>query len=221
MELSDFILYVKRDFKRTDKDSEILQAYNDMIKWLSIKMPIGDYKYQSYVTTTRGVEDYETPCDMMHLYHPIRLLDGNNTVDSGFPLHHWTKNEYDFKEPNPNRDNPPLGRPSGYTVWSRSILLTPVPDLATYILEINWSKRPVAQANATDVPLLGSEYDEVLKWGTLERLYAGMQRYDEAVYWGSKIHDADDKPSGSLRDLLQEEVSREGEGISNVRANNL
>ncbi len=220
MELSDFKAYVLRDFKRTDKDVELVQAYNDMIKWISVKMPIGDYKFQSYVPTSIGIEDYELPCDLLHLFHPIKLIDGANLL-GGYPLEHISKNDYDIREPNPNGSNPALSKPSAYTVWSRSILLTPVPDLATYVMEINWGKRPVNQVVNADTPSLGNEYDEVLKWGTLERLYAGMQRYDEAVYWGSKFHDADDKPSGALRDLLQAEISREGEAISNIKANRL
>lgn len=221
MQLSDFITYIKRDFKRTDKDTEILNAYNEMIKWLSIKLPVGDYKYQSYVTTSVGIEDYELPAELLHLYHPAKLLLGTNSTDDGFPLHHITKAEYDIREPNPNRNNPQTSRPDSYTVWSRSILLTPIPDLATYIMEINWSKRPVAQSALTDVPQLGSEYDETLKQGTLERVYAGMGQIDMAAYWGSKYHDAKGEPSGILIDLLEEETAREGNAIGHVRPNAL
>ena len=37
MELSDFKTYVKYDFKRTDKDTELVQAYNDMIIWVAMQ----------------------------------------------------------------------------------------------------------------------------------------------------------------------------------------
>lgn len=220
MELSAFKTYVKRDFKRTDKDTEIARAYNDMLKWLSIKMPIGDYKLQSYVETSIGIEDYELPCNLIQLQHPIKLIDGAN-LNGGFPLENISKAEYDIREPNPNGSNVNKGKPTAYTIYSRSILLTPVPDLASYVMEINWSKRPVDQIVDTDTPLLGIEYDELLKWGTIERLYAGMQRYDEALYWGSKYHDQDDEPIGILRDLFSLESSREGTTISQVRNNNL
>lgn len=221
MTLSDFKTYVKRDFKRTDKDTEILTAYNDTIRWLSSKMAVGDYKYQSFVNTTVGIEDYELPSNMLHLFHPIKLLLGSNSGDEGFQLDFITKSAYDLREPNPNRNNPQTGRPSAYTIWSRSILLTSIPDSSSYILEINWSKRPVDQASSTDTPSLPQEYDEILKWGTLERLYEGMGQYDVALYWGNKYHDLEDKPKGLLRDLFEEEIGREGDAIGQIQNNNL
>lgn len=221
MELNDFVTYVKRDLKRNDKDTEIIRAYNDMLRWLGAKFPIGDYKFQSYVTTTEGVEDYELPIDLAHLLHPIRLLDGNNSSDNGAPLRRITKAEYDVMEPNPNRNNPSKGKPSHYTVYSRSILLTPIPDAVGYILEIPWSKRPATQAVLTDVHFFGVEYDETLKYGTLERVYEGLQQYDIAQYWAAKYKDPEGKPIGMLADLLRNEVSREGEAISVIRPNML
>ncbi len=221
MDLTEFTAYVLRDFKRTDKTTELVQAYNDMLRWLSAKMPIGDYKFTSYVTTSVGVEDYELPCNLLHLIHPIMILDGSQTNDSGYPMDHLTLDQYRNREPNPNRANPSTSKPQGYTIFSRSILLTPVPDKATYVMEIAWGKRSADQVVSSDVPSLGEEYDEILKWGTLERLYAGMQRYDEAVYWGSKFHDADDQPAGHLKTLLLAETAREGEAIGRIENNNL
>lgn len=221
MQLSDFIVYVKRDFKRTDKDTEIIRAYNDMLTWLSAKFPIGDYKFQSYVLTSPGVEDYELPVNLAHLIHPIRLLDGSNSSDNGAPLNHISKEEYDRREPNPNRNNPSTSKPDSYTVYSRSILLTPIPDLSTYVLEIPWSKRPNTQAQDTDLHSFGTEYDETLKFGTLERLYDGMQQYDVAAYWASKYKDSEGMPIGMLKDLLNNEISREGEAVTIVRPNQL
>jgi hypothetical protein len=221
MQLSDFLTYVKYDFKRTDKDTELTQAYNDTINSISLLMPHGNYKYQSWIYTIIGQEDYPLPSNMIHLIHPIRLLDGTGSNDSGYPLEKLTKDEYDEVEPNPNRTNPSTGKPWGYTVFSRSILLTNIPDKATYLLEINWSKRVVAQAATTDQSLLGAEWDEILKWGTLFRVFAGMERFDEANYWRSMYEDSEGNPIGMLRRLLDIEKEIEGRAVGQVKFNAL
>src|SRR3990167_6584292 len=106
MQLSSFLTYVKYWFKRTDKDTEITQAYNDVLNWVSTRMPHGNYKFQSYVNTTAGVEDYALPSNIIHLIHPIRFLIGSGSSDSGYPMDNLSKEEYDATEPNPNRTNP-------------------------------------------------------------------------------------------------------------------
>lgn len=224
MELADFIDYVQLDFARQDSEDKIIQAYNDMIVWVAAQMPNSNYKFQSYVTTSIGIEDYPLPTNLLHLIHPVRLLLGTGASDEGYTLNKLTKEEYDNFEPNPNRSSPSTGRPSAYTVFSRCILLTPVPDLATYILEINWAKRPTAQSADADTTSLGTEWDEVLKYGTMERLHEGLGLYDEAQYWGSKYHmrvGYDDVPVGLCRKLLEIEKSIEGNEVGCIRNNNL
>lgn len=223
MELQDFLTYTKLDLKREDKDTEITQAYNDMIVWVAVQIPHGNYKFQSYVNTVVGVEDYALPPNIIHLLHPVRLLLGAGTTDSGFSLEHLTKEEYDIIEPNPNRSSPSTGRPGSYAVFSRSILLTPVPDRATYVLEINWTKRPTTLSADDDRPDLGSEWDEVLKWGTLERVYAGLGQWDESTLWGNKYHaiapNGDDMSVGMCKKLFDNERDSEDRHIGQVESN--
>ena len=225
MELSDFVDYVGLDFKRTDKETELIQAYNDMINWVSLQMPHSGYKFQSYVSLTVGVDDYPLPCDLVHLIHPAKLIIGTGPSDSGYPLDYISKQEYDSIEPNPNRSSPYSGRPAKYTVFNRNILLTPPPDSAAYLLEINWAKRKTTLTDDTDMPHLKPEWDEVLKWGTLERLYAGLGLTQESTFWGSKYHaitsEGNDFPVGVCRTLLYLERNREGTEIGIVVPNNL
>ncbi len=225
MQLSDFKTYVKYDFKRTDKDTELVQAYNDMLNWLACQMPHSGYKFQSYITTSVGIEDYGIPGTAIHILHPIKLILGTGATDSGYLLDHISKEEYDRIEPNPNAATPAKSRPAKYTIFDRCILVTPIPDLATYILEINWSKRRTAMSADADLPAIGSEWDEVLKNGTLERLYAGIGMIEEATYWGNKYHaitsEGDDVPVGLCRKLLEIEKNREGTQVGQVCYNDL
>lgn len=222
MQLSDFVTYVKQDFKREDKDTEIIQAYNDMVNWVSVVIPHAGYKYQSYINTTVGVEDYALPENLIHLIKPIRLLLGTGAGDSGYELDDITKQEYDFREPNPNRSVVPMGRPSAACIFSRSILLTPIPDLATYLIEINWTKRRTVLSLDAETTNLGSEWDEVLKHGVLERVMAGLGLYEESQFWGSKYHQSNngvDMPVGLCGLLVQIERDREFSAVGRIRNN--
>ena len=220
MILSAFKTYVLQDFKRTDKDTELVQAYNDAIIDIATRMPHGGYKYQSYVPTVSGQEDYALPSDVIHLIHPAKLLEGSGTNDSGYPMDFISKQEYDLLEPNPNRTDPPTGKPIKYCVFSKSILLSPVPD-AIYIIEIDWSKRPTALSGNSDVHTLGSEWDEALKQMVLARLNAGIELFAEAQYWESRYQDPYGNPIGMLRRLLDLEKEREYKAVSSIKNNNL
>lgn len=219
MQLSSFKTYTRRDFKRTDKDTELVRAYNDMITWIATQMPHGNYKYQSYLSVVSGQEDYPLPSTLIHLIHPVRYLDGLATNDSGYPLEHITKEEYDNRESNPNRSNPSTGKPSAYTIYSRSILLTPIPNTSSDIIEINWAKRPTELSADGDTPDLPSEWEEVLKWGTLERLYAGIGMLQEANYWASLYRDAEFNPIGYAKKLFDAERDRESYSVGQVQNN--
>jgi hypothetical protein len=131
-----------------------------------------------------------------------------------------SKQEYDLLEPNPNRTDPPSGKPIKYCVFSKSILLSPVPD-AVYIIEIDWSKRPTALSGNSDVHTLGSEWDEALKQMVLARLNAGIELFAEAAYWESRYQDPYGNPIGMLKRLLDIEKEREYKAISSVKNNNL
>lgn len=226
MQLSDFITYVVRDFdNRTDKNTQIIQAYNDMIKWVAAQMPHGGYKFSSYINTIANVEDYPLPSNLIHLLHPIRFLLSLSGNAAGYPLEYLgSKRAYNEWEPNPNRSVPVVGQPAAYCVYSRSILVTPIPDAATYLLEIDWTKRPVDQSANSDTTNLGSEWDEVLKHGTLERLYAQIGMYDVAQYWASRYKaqvGSDEVPVGLCKILLDIERDREGSAVGNIKNNSL
>ncbi len=225
MQLSAFKTYVKLDLKRTDKDTEIVQSYNDMINWVSLQMPHSGYKFQSWINTIVGTEDYGIPAQAIHVIHPLKLIIGSGPSDSGYPMTHISKEEYDRIEPNPNRSSPQTGRPTKYTIFDRCILVTPLPDVATYLIELNWGKRHTTLSADADLHELGSEWDEVFKQGTLERVYAGMGMYEESNYWGSKYHaitsEGDDVPVGMCRKLFDIEKNREGRNIGFVQYNDV
>jgi len=182
---SGFLTYVKYDFKRDDKDTEIIQAYNDTIRHLSGLKPLEGRKFTSYITLTAGREDYVLPTTLDHLIHPVRIIEAAN-LRSGYPLNHITRQAWSAKYPNPNTTDTTVltkSMPVDYCVYENSIHTGPVPDLSTYVLEIDWARISTTQAAASDVQPLGESWEEVIKWGTLFRLYAGLGLDDESSKW--------------------------------------
>lgn len=179
----NFLAYVKRIFKRTDKDTEIYEALNETIKDIGTRGPFPGYAFTSYTPCVVEQEDYPLPTDLLHISHPIKLLDGSATGDSGAPLEFISKAEYDIREPNPNRTSPATGKPTAYTIYSNQIMLTPIPDSTDYLIEIDWGKIPPSLSADSDTAAFQEVGDEVIKWGTLWRLFAGVGLYEDADYW--------------------------------------
>lgn len=222
MNLANFRTYVGYDFKRTDKTTELTQAYNDAIIAVAVKMPHGVYKYTSYVPTVDGQPDYPLPATIMYLIHPIKLLEGTGSSDSGWQLEHITKEEYDELEPNPFRTSPDSkADPAKYTIFSGVILPWPIPDDATHLLEIDWTKIPTDQSGVTDTPALPDYWREVLKQMTLSRVFQGLGLYQEAQYWRAMYEDGAGNPIGLYADFLNIEKDKEGRMIGQVKANSL
>jgi hypothetical protein len=150
----NYLAYVKRSFKRTDKDTEIYEALDETINDIASRHPFQVLQYQ------------------LHLSHPIRILEGGATNDDGWPLEQLTKEQYDWYEGNPNRTSPSTGRPWGYTIFSDSILLTDIPDSQGWQIEINWGKNPtLPTADGDTAHPFGTVWDETVKWGILARMY--------------------------------------------------
>ena len=225
MNVINFLAYIKRDFKRTDKDTEILQAYNDSILDVSTRIPHNGYKYQSWLPLIERQEDYPYPGATMHLLHPLRLLEGNGANDTGWPLNLISKAEYDIRYPNPNRtDSVDTGIPKDYCCYGGGFLVGPVPDSVAgggYILETSWCKIPVDLSGDSDIPALEDSWREVLKWMTLERLYSGMEIFQTAAFYKAKYEDSVGEPIGLLRRLINIEDSKETVVIEKMDVNTL
>lgn len=179
---SEFLTYVKLDFKRDDKDTEIIQAYNDTIKHLGNLEGVEGLKFQSWIYTVADQEDYPLPSRNCHIFHPIRCIKGISD-SSGYPMNKMSKEDFSERYPNPNAADTssiPKSQPVDYTIYSNQLSVGPLPDLATYILEIDWAKIPTSQDADSDTQELGEEWEEVIKWGTLARLYEGMGLTAEA-----------------------------------------
>jgi len=195
---SQFLTYVKNDFKRDDKDTEIAQAYNDTIRHLSGMKALEGLVFTSYTYTVIGQEDYPLPTAgntalRVHVLHPVRIIE-STTLENGYELNKRSREEWTkmFKNPN-NWDVTKISKsmPTDYCVFSNAIHLGPVPDKNTYVIETDWAKLSTTQVYASDLQELGEAWEEVIKWGTLFRLYTAVGLDSEAGKYAVLYKDPD------------------------------
>lgn len=183
--LADLRTAVGQIFKRTDKSTEIDAFINDTLREMTAVVDPRKLKDQEYVPTVLGQEDYALPSTILRLNHPIRLIDtlANNNSSSSHPLNFITKENYDELQPNPNATTVTTGEPRDYTIYKNCILLNPIPDRATYRLEINMGGNPTDLAGPTDAIIFNDVWKETIKAGSLARLYSMMELFAESQYW--------------------------------------
>ena len=177
---------VIRIYKRDDKDTEINEAINETLREMAGCLESRKLQDQKYVYLVEDQEDYALPDNLLRIRHPIRLLDtqGSNSDSSSYPLRFYPKHEYDRIEPNPNATTKNAGTVWAYTIWKSCILVTNLPDESNrYLLEVNTGNEIVTLSSDTDEPTFRDFWDETIKAGTLARMYALIQLYDEANYW--------------------------------------
>ena len=98
-----FFTYIQQTLKRTDKDTEIYQALNDTIADIASRGKFQDYSFESYTQTVVGQVDYPLPTTLLQLQDPIKLLEGNDSGDTGWNLTKIDKATFDEYEPTPYR----------------------------------------------------------------------------------------------------------------------
>ena len=181
-DFSELVDYVKEEFKRDDKDDVIETSINETLEWMSQNHGFNELQAECYVPTVVGQEDYKLADDMLEIHHPIKILedigDGRN---SSYQMWHWTKEEYDRHQPNPNTSQTPSkAKPYAYCIWRGAILVHPIPDKATYKLEVPHQKNLTRLVADVDEHPFNPTWEELIKEGTLQRLKAKLGLLDEA-----------------------------------------
>jgi hypothetical protein len=190
---SNFLAYVKRIFKRTDKDTEIYEATTDTIADIRLQLKTEDYKEEAYVAGISTLGDYRIalPSDFGHLIGNVTLVDD----DSGFTrvLNKITKSAYDAKYG--DRLHASLTHvddsiPVDFCIYAKQIYLGSVPDKTTYKYYLNYTTEAFAEVDASTDPVPFTErYRNTLRAGVLAEVYAGLEQFDEATYWRGLYND--------------------------------
>lgn len=172
---------------RDDFDTEVYEALTDTIMELDqIFDSFDEREVETASTDTIAVlGDYKINTEVDHgNLLGVRLLDGTKF---GRRLTQVSKTTFDLLIPNPS-NTAYRNYPEYFCRFAGQIQIGPIPDKTTYVYELAYSKRLAAPITAatSEVPY-SAQYREVLKDGTLWRVFDNLKIYDVADRFGLKF----------------------------------
>lgn len=188
---SEFLTYVKRIFKRTDKDTEIYEATTDMVVDMSLRL-LSDLNLQisSTLSGISSAGDYilDVPSDFGHLVGEV-LVRETDADDTYTPLEKISKNEYDnryHEATSVTASNRQTGIPRHFTYFGQKIYIGPPVDKATYSFKVNYSTDNVTDivAGTTTVPFT-DKYRKILRDGVLSLMFQHVEQFEESSVFQS------------------------------------
>lgn len=181
---TEFLAYVKRSFKRSDKDTELYEAMTDTVMDMRLRFYPEDYKVEAYIAGLTSAGDYRIalPSDFGHLIGEVTLVD--NAGVSVKTLVKMTKENYDRIYGNrlyTDTSNITTGVPEHFCIFAKQLLIAPLPDKYTYRYYINYTKESAVDVTSatTNVPFT-DRYREVVKHGVLMRIKNDLELYEDA-----------------------------------------
>lgn len=187
---AEFLAYVKRILKRTDKDTEIYEATTDTIADMRLQLKSELYKEEAYITGITSLGDYRItlPADFGHLIGDVTCVD--DSTDTTYKLNKISKQTFDEKYGDRLTSDPLDGVPLDFCIYAGQIYIGPVPDSVSYVYYINYTTEAYTEvAAATDPVPFSEDYRNILRAGVLAEVYSGLEFFDEANWWRSMYID--------------------------------
>lgn len=171
--------YIRRGgWIRDDMDTELYDALTDTILEMEQLFDFAERQTETISTDTIDtLGDYkiDIEADFGNLIS-IVLIDGTFSQR----LVKTSKALYDILYPNPG-DDQVRAFPYRYSLFGRQLLIGPAPDKITYEYRMAYSQRLTTAVDASTDPVpFSAEYREVLKDGTLARLFENVGKTDRA-----------------------------------------
>lgn len=185
-----WLAYLKRAFKRTDKDTEIFEATTDVVRDMRMKVPmLDDEVNKQTLDAITIVGDYKLNLepDNQMLLGDVTVRDGTNSRQ----LNKVSKAVFDRRYPNPDASNVSKGMPEDFCVFQGQMFFGPVPDKTTYEYWINYLQDDMESIELASLAVpYSNRYRLYLKWGVLAILYSDLKNNEEAVKNGSLYDNA-------------------------------
>lgn len=184
---SEWLAYVLRVFKRTDKNTEVYEETGEVIREIRRRLSIGQDEQESTPTDTiSALGDYriETDDNLSLFVSDVVVLDGTDSQQ----LVRISKSEFDYLYPNPGATGVYKSKPLHYCIFADMIHLGPVPDRTTYQYKVSMNIDDYAAitSSTTAVPY-SNKYKNMLRAGVLKRVFEGVEKYDTAQYWDAQF----------------------------------
>jgi hypothetical protein len=188
---ANFYAYVLRVFKRTNYSTEVYEAITDTIRELKRRFAYDEAKVEKDVTDTIGaLGEYkiDLDTDFGQLIGDV-LIQASSGARSE-PLNKVTKEEFDRRHPDPIASGVGRGFPRDYCIFAGQILLGPAPDSTAYQYHYSYEADDGATvASGTTNVVFSATYPEMLRHGTLMRLYGDVLKIPERAMWHKQAYE--------------------------------
>jgi hypothetical protein len=189
---SELLTYVKRQFKRTDKDSELYECMTDTIVDMRLRMVSDDYAIISTTlaadpSAVDGAYMLTLPTDFGHLTVDNVLVRDTASDQDYDPLNKISKSEYDQQYAqvylsDVGKRN--TGVPCDFALYGGKLYIGPAMDSANWEFKINYTTSGLTEVTSSTDPVpFATKYREVMRDGVLARMYKILENFDEASVW--------------------------------------
>lgn len=184
LQMHDYIVH--GGLNRDDRDTQVYEAVTDTILELDQIMTFGEREVETVSTDVISIAgDYKINLEVDHgSLISVRLKDGTSF---GRRLTIVSKTLFDLMFPNPG-SNSNIGYPKFFCIFGGQVLVGPVPNRQTYNYTFSYSKRLVAPITAaTDAVPYSAQYREVLKDGSLWRVWGGLKNTEQEDRYSARF----------------------------------
>lgn len=180
---AEILAYIKRTFKRTDKDAELYEAIEDTVKEIRRRRPADKHKNFSDLSLVDTNYRVALDADMEHFIGKAVLIDPANTDDS-YPMQKITIEEYNRLEPYPDNATVDKDQPTMYAIFGDYAWVFPVSD-GTYTLRLFHTEETndLDITSATDPVPFSYRHREMLKAGVLKKIYRELGNPEQSMLW--------------------------------------
>lgn len=176
---AEWLEYVIRAFKRTDKDTEIFDATKDCIDEMRRRLDFPeDESYTTVTDTIVSLGDYVMALES-DFGKLVSVVFQESDGTSGESLEQITRAQYDREFSPFGTGASSRGRPKKFCVFNNSILIGPVPDSVSYTYKLSYytDDRETIDTDTESVPFT-QKYRETLRRGVCARLFAEIVKDD-------------------------------------------
>jgi len=208
MTRTEFLTYIKRTFKREDKDTELIDALNDTLYDMSTRYDFQVSQTETEITLNDSDYKYDYPSGYAFLISNLKYIDSGG---GGRTLNQLTKEQFDDKYPDISSSNADKGDPIDYTIYGNEIFIAPyLQTVTTQKLYISGSN-VASELGESDSPDYEDRFREVIKFGTLYRAYSDLDLDDKAAKYKNlydegmeKMINIDDKKGNGIEQVYMD-----------------
>lgn len=178
---TNWLAYILRTFKRTDKTEEVFDATNAAVAEIRRKFRTARDEKETAMTDTidtLGEYKLDVESDFGMAVSDVFVRGSNN----GFYLTPISKSRYDDLYGKWGTGSSQRGLPRDYCLFGGQVLLGPIPDSIDYVYVQSYGRARLTPADedSSAIPYTTDDYKEIMGYGVLWRLYKLVENDDQA-----------------------------------------